>query len=285
MGKEGRDKMKYSCYDKIHIKNLEIFANHGVFAEENRLGQKFLISLTMYLDTRTPGKIDDLTVSIDYGEVSSFMTGYMKEHTFKLIEAAAENLCEALLLRYPLLKGVTLELKKPWAPVGLPLETVSVEITRFWHYAYIALGSNMGDKKAYLDGAVKALEQTPGCSVEKVSTYIVTEPYGGVEQDDFLNACLMLRTFLPPRELLDRMHEIEQAAHRERTIRWGPRTLDLDILMYDDEILETEELVIPHVEMHLRDFVLKPLCEIAPNKRHPIYHKTIAQLAAEVCKD
>ena len=256
MGKEGRGKMKYSCYDKIHIKNLEVFANHGVFTEENRLGQKFLISLTMYLDTRTPGKSDNLTTSIDYGEVSSFMTGYMKEHTFKLIEAAAENLCEALLLRYPLLKGVTLELKKPWAPVGLPLETVSVEITRFWHYAYIALGSNMGDKKAYLDGAVKALEQTPGCSVEKVSTYIVTEPYGGVEQDDFLNGCLLLKTLMQPQELLCRLHEIEQEAHRERIIRWGPRTLDLDILMYDDEIVEADDLIIPHAEMHLRRFVL-----------------------------
>ena len=282
MGKEGRDKMKYSCYDKIHIKNLEIFANHGVFAEENRLGQKFLISLTMYLDTRTPGKTDDLTVSIDYGEVSSFMTGYMKEHTFKLIEAAAENLCEALLLRYPLLKGVTLELKKPWAPVGLPLETVSVEITRFWHYAYIALGSNMGDKKAYLDGAVKALEQTPGCSVEKVSTYIVTEPYGGVEQDDFLNGCLLLKTLMQPQELLCRLHEIEQEAHRERIIRWGPRTLDLDILMYDDEIVETDDLIIPHVEMHLRRFVLEPLAEIAPGKLHPILGKTARQMLKEL---
>lgn len=282
MGKEGRDKMKYSCYDKIHIKNLEIFANHGVFAEENRLGQKFLISLTMYLDTRTPGKTDDLTVSIDYGEVSSFMTGYMKEHTFKLIEAAAENLCEALLLRYPLLKGVTLELKKPWAPVGLPLETVSVEITRFWHYAYIALGSNMGDKKAYLDGAVKALEQTPGCIVEKVSTYIVTEPYGGVEQDDFLNGCLLLKTLMQPQELLCRLHEIEQEAHRERIIRWGPRTLDLDILMYDDEIVESDDLIIPHAEMHLRRFVLEPLAEIAPGKLHPILGKTARQMLKEL---
>ena len=282
MGKEGRDKMKYSCYDKILIKNLEIFANHGVFAEENRLGQKFLISLTMHLDTRTPGKSDDLTSSIDYGEVSHFMTEYMKEHTFKLIEAAAENLCEALLLRYPLLKGVTLELRKPWAPVGLPLDTVSVEITRFWHYAYIALGSNMGDKKAYLDGAVKALEQTPGCSVEKVSTYIVTEPYGGVEQDDFLNGCLLLKTLMQPQELLCRLHEIEQEAHRERIIRWGPRTLDLDILMYDDEIVEADDLIIPHAEMHLRRFVLEPLAEIAPGKRHPILGKTAEQMLKEL---
>lgn len=277
--------MNLTAYDKIHIKNLEVFANHGVFPEETRLGQKFLVSLTMYLNTRTAGKTDDLEQSINYGEVSGFITAYTKEHPCKLIEAAAENLTEELLLRYPLLEGLTLELKKPWAPVGLPLETVSVEITRFWHRAYLGLGSNLGDKKGYLDGAVKALNETRGCQVEKVSSYLVTEPYGGVEQDDFLNACLILKTFLSPQELLEEMHKIEQAAHRERVIHWGPRTLDLDILLYDDEILETEDLIIPHVEMHLREFVLKPLSEIAPYKRHPIYQKTIAQLAEEVCKD
>lgn len=275
--------MNSAYYDKIQIKNLEIFANHGVFPEETRLGQKFLVSLTMYLNTRIAGKTDALEKSINYGEVSSFITDYTKEHPCKLIEAAAEKLAEELLLRYPLLEGITLELKKPWAPVGLPLETVSVEITRFWHRAYLGLGSNLGDKKGYLDQAVKALDEIRGCYVEKVSSYLVTKPYGGVEQDDFLNACLILKTFLSPQELLDRMHEIEQAAHRTREIHWGPRTLDLDILLYDDEIIETEDLIIPHIEMHLREFVLKPLAEIAPYKRHPIYRKTIAQLAAEVC--
>lgn len=274
--------MKKVCYDEIHIENLEIFANHGVFPEEARLGQKFLISLTMYLHTREAGRADDLEKSVNYGEVSSFMTGYMKENTYKLIEAVAENLAEDLLLRYPLLEGVTLELKKPWAPVGLPLETVSVKITRFWHKAYLGLGSNMGDKKGYLDQAVASLDETRGCHVEKVSSYLVTEPYGGVEQDDFLNACLTLKTFLPPQELLDRMHEIELEAHRERVIHWGPRTLDLDILLYDDEVMETDQLVIPHVEMHMREFVLKPLAEIAPYKRHPICKKTIGQLLADL---
>lgn len=265
-------------YDEIHIENLEIFANHGVFQEETNLGQKFLVSLVMYVDTRKAGKTDCLEESIHYGEVSHFMTSYTKKHTRKLIETAAEDLAEALLLQYPLLKGVTLELKKPWAPVGLPLETVSVKITRFWHRAYLGLGSNLGDKQAYLEQAVKALDETKGCRVAKVSSYLVTEPYGEVEQDDFLNACLSLDTLLSPSELLEKLHEIEQAAHRERLIHWGPRTLDLDILLYDDEILETEDLIIPHVEMHKREFVLKPLSEIAPYKRHPVYQKTVAEL-------
>lgn len=275
---------KMTTYDEIHIENLEVFARHGVFPEENRLGQKFLISLTMYVDTRAAGVRDDLDRSVNYGEVSHFMTKWMQEHTFQLIEAAAEHLCEALLQTYPLLKGVTLELKKPWAPVGLPLETVSVRITRFWHQAYLGLGSNLGDKKAYLEGAIQALGELEGCHVEKVSSFLVTEPYGGVEQDDFLNACLILKTWLNPEELLERMHEIEQAAHRERRIHWGPRTLDLDILMYDDLVMESEDLVIPHVEMHLRDFVLTPLKEIAPNKRHPILGQTVSQMAENIRK-
>ena len=111
-----------------------------------------------------------------------------------------------------------------------------------------------------------------------MSDFITTAPYGGVEQDDFLNGALKLRTLLPPEELLDRLHEIEAQANRKRIIHWGPRTLDLDILLYDDLILDTPDLYIPHIEMQKRDFVLEPLAQIAPYARHPVYQRTVSQL-------
>lgn len=268
--------------DKIEIKNLEIFANHGVFPEENILGQKFVISATLYTDTRKAGLTDELTASIHYGEVSHMITKFTKGHTYKLLETLAENLCQMLLQELPLLKMITLRVEKPWAPVGLPLETVAVETTRGWHTAYVAFGSNLGDKKKFLDDGIQGLRTTPSCEVEAVSEYLVTEPYGGVEQDEFLNGVLKLRTLLTPEELLDRLHELEAAANRERIIHWGPRTLDLDILFYDNEIIDTPDLHIPHIDMENRDFVLKPMDEIAPYYRHPVLNKTIHQLLNEL---
>lgn len=268
--------------DQIKIKNLEVFANHGVFPEENTLGQKFLVSLTMYTDTRTAGKTDDLTASIHYGEVSQQIDTFMKAHTFQLIERVAEELAEELLVKVPLLQKVQLEVKKPWAPVGVPLETVAVEIVRQWHTVYIALGSNIGDSEKYLNDAVTKLNELPNTEVEICSQYYVTPPYGMVEQDDFLNACLKLWTLMTPEELLEELHKIEQGAGRERIIHWGPRTLDLDIIFYDDLVMEKEELCIPHVEMHKRKFVLEPLHEIAPYKRHPVYGKTVREMLQEL---
>lgn len=264
--------------DKITIKKLEIFANHGVYPEENVLGQKFVISAVLYTSTRKAGVTDDLAHSVNYGEVSHFIREFVTKHTWKLLESVVEQLAQAILLKYTLVERVDLEVEKPWAPVGLPLDTVSVAISRGWHTAYIALGSNMGDKKGYLDMAVRCLDERADCQVRKVSDYLVTAPYGGVEQDDFLNGALELRTMLEPEELLEALHEIEQEANRVREIHWGPRTLDLDILLYDDLVLDTPDLHIPHVEMHKRDFVLIPLAQIAPWMRHPLTRQTVEEM-------
>lgn len=268
--------------DKIKIKNLEIYARHGVYPEENALGQKFLISAVLYTRTRKSGMMDDLSQSVNYGEVCQFIAQFMEEHTFKLIETVAERLAQALLLKFPLVKKVKIEVKKPWAPIGLPLDTVSVEIVREWHKAYIALGSNLGDKAAYLTMGVRMLNAREDCQVLRISDFIITPPYGVVDQDDFLNGVLELKTTLTPEELLSCLHGIEQAANRERLIHWGPRTLDLDIIFYDNMVVDTPRLHIPHQEMHKRPFVLIPMAQIAPWVRHPILQKTVEQLLKEV---
>ena len=263
--------------DCIHIRDLEIWAKHGVYPEENALGQKFVISAALYLHVRRAGLADELELSVDYGAVCHRIKRFMEEHTCKLLEAVAERLAACLLRELPVEK-VRIECKKPWAPVGLPLDTVSVEVERGWHRAYIALGSNIGDSRANLDFAVERLSHTAGCRMGKVSEYLVTKPYGVTDQPDFLNGALELYTLFTPQELLDVIHGIEAEAGRERLVHWGPRTLDLDILFYDDLIMDTEELIIPHIEIALRDFVLIPMNQIAPGHVHPVHHRTIRDL-------
>ena len=116
--------------DRINIDGLEVFANHGVYPEENALGQKFVVSLTLFADLHAAGIDDDLDASIDYGSVCHEADAYLRDHTFKLLEAAAEGLAAHLLGTYPRLLGLRVKLEKPWAPIGLPLKSVGVEIER-----------------------------------------------------------------------------------------------------------------------------------------------------------
>lgn len=270
--------------DQITIQNLQVFAHHGVFPEETALGQKFLVTAVLGLDTRSAGRSDDLTRSVHYGEVSAEIISFLQSNTYQLIETAAERLAEHLLLTYELLETVTLEIQKPWAPVGLPLDTVSVCITRGWHTAYLALGSNMGDRQAYLDGAVSFLGDRKDVRIERVSNYMETEPYGVTDQDKFLNGCMRIQTLLTPYELLEVLHQAEQKAERRRVRHWGPRTLDLDILFYDDLILSEDDLVIPHPEIPKRTFVLEPMVQIAPHLVHPLRRRTMTELLDELTR-
>ena len=270
--------------DQIRIENLRIFAHHGVYQEENEKGQNFYINAVLETDTMSAGILDDLSLSTNYGEVCRFLDAYVKGHTYKLIETVAERTAEALLLTFPLVRRVTLEVRKPEAPIPLTFESVSVRIERGWHKAYLSCGSNMGDRRKHLEEAVAALRADEKCRVLKVSDWIETPPYGGVEQDDFLNGSIELSTLYTPQMLLEKLHEIEQAHGRERKVHWGPRTLDLDILLYEDRILYTKDLIVPHIDMHNRCFVLDPLMQIAPYAEHPVLHKSVWQMYEALVK-
>ncbi len=268
--------------DFISIDNLLVFGNHGVFNEEKTLGQKFYVSAKLFVDTRSAGLDDELEQSVNYGTICKEIHEFFKNHTYKLIEAVAEHLAAHLLVNNELIECIELTISKPWAPIGLPVDTVAVTIKRQWHKAYIALGSNIGNKAAYLNEAIEQLSKIKGCKITNVSDFIITKPYGGVEQEDFLNACLEMRTLMKPEELLIVLHSIEANANRVREVHWGPRTLDLDILFYDDEIYASKDLVIPHADMENRDFVLGPMCQIAPYYMHPVYRKSMKQMNEEL---
>ena len=143
--------------------------------------------------------------------------------------------------------------------------------------AYIALGSNLGDKEKNLRRALLLLTQQ-GVEVVRVSSFLSTEPYGVTDQPQFLNAVACVRTSLAPLALLDVLLATELAMGRVRLRHWGERNIDLDLLLYEDVVLDTPRLHLPHPDMQNRDFVLLPLAEIAPELKHPTLQKTICEL-------
>lgn len=151
---------------------------------------------------------------------------------------------------------------------------------------YLGLGSNMGDSQAYLQRAVELLNAHPEIKVERVSPFLETEPVGYLSQPNFLNGVLRAVTSLSPQGLLTATQSIENRLGRIRTVRWGPRTIDIDILLYGDLVLESAKLTIPHPRMQERAFVLLPLAMLAPELRLPGCPETVWALAQKLdCSD
>ena len=264
--------------DYIHIKNLKIFAYHGVLPEEKEQGQDFYVSATLAVNTHTAGTKDKLDLSVNYDDVCHLIKQVMTDNKYNLIEAAAEEIATAILTKYDKITEVTINLSKPHAPVKLDFEDISVCITRKWHTAYIGIGSNIGDSRKFIENAIHELEINSLIKDVVSSTLITTKPYGYTDQPDFLNGVICLKTLLTPNELLSLCQIIELSAGRTREIHWGPRTLDLDILLYDDYIMYTPDLVIPHIEIEKRLFVLEPLCELNPYIIHPVLKVSVKEL-------
>ncbi len=145
--------------------------------------------------------------------------------------------------------------------------------------AYVGLGANLGRREQTLRAALEALDGRNGVRVVRASSTIETDPVGGPPgQPPYLNAAAELRTTLAPEPLLRALQAVEDAFGRTREVRWGPRTLDLDLLLYGDRVIETPALTVPHPRMHERRFVLEPLCEIAPEAVHPVLGRTMREM-------
>lgn len=144
--------------------------------------------------------------------------------------------------------------------------------------AYLGLGSNIGNRELQLNEAIKILHDYQGIQVTQVSHIYETEPVGYTNQPKFLNLCIEIETELKPQSLLKCCLTTEQQLHRKREIRWGPRTLDIDILLFGDQIIEQDNLSVPHPRMKERSFVLIPLNDIATKQIEPISNKSIGQL-------
>lgn len=268
--------------DEIRITGLEVFAHHGVYESEAVNGQKFIINATLFCDTQAAANTDCLEDTIDYGAVSLHINEYMTKNRYNLIETVANNMARSILKKFTDIRKIKLEICKPEAPIPLPFKDVSVTVERSWHKAYIAGGSNMGDSEGYIEDAMENLDADECINIISKSDFVKSKAYGGVEQEDFTNNVFVIETLYNPYELLEKLHYEEKKAGRERLVHWGPRTLDLDILYYDDLVMDEKTLTIPHREISKRDFVLLPLSEAAPYKTHPVNGMTAKEMLNEL---
>ncbi len=256
--------------DRIVLRGVTARGFHGVLDVEKRDGQAFVVDVAMDVDLAPAGASDDLADTVSYAEVADDVVKLVEGGSLDLIETLAHRIAEAVLAR-PLVEAVEVVVHKPHAPVGHPFDDVEVRVRRERQVpVVIALGSNLGNSGAILRDAVRRLDDTTGIRIHRVSQPVETDPVGGPAQPAYLNAVALGATRLAPRTLLARLHEVEQAHGRLREVRWGARTLDLDLIQYgdpaadSDTVLQTAELTLPHPRAHERAFVLVPWAQADP---------------------
>ncbi len=255
--------------DRIELLGVRAFGHHGVLDHEKRDGQEFVVDVVMDLDLRPAGRSDDLDDTVSYAEVAADGGALVGGEPLDLIETLAERVA-AGVLRRPRVEGVEVTVHKPQAPVGVPFGDVRVRVVRTrCTPVVIALGSNLGDPQSTLRGALDRLAAR-GVHVDAESARYRTAPVGGPEQPDYVNAVVTATTHLSPWSLLAALHEVEADLGRVRTVRWGPRTVDLDLIQYGDPrdgsdvVLGTQVLTLPHPRAHERAFVLVPWLDADP---------------------
>ena len=251
--------------DRIQLRGLRFVGAHGALPSEETLAQPFEVDLDVFADLSAAGESDDLAKSVDYGSLCEAVREVIEGPHIALLERLAESVAAALVRTGgPLVSGVEVAVRKLRPPVPFQLSSAAVRVYRSglpWVRAFVALGSNLGDRWGYLRQGVSLLPD-----VAAVSAVYETAPVGGPEgQGPYLNMVAELRTRRSPEVLLAAAQDAEARAGRKRTERWGPRTLDVDILLYGDEKISTPDLEVPHPRMWGRGFVLAPLADLAPD--------------------
>jgi len=257
--------------DQIYIRDLRVLTVIGALPHEQEQPQPIRVDLVLHVDLTEAGRSDDLHDTVDYGLVADDIARLAADQKFVLLERFADEIVQ-VALRHDLVEAVDVTVTKLRPPVPTALESTAVQLHRrradvdlphlHTHRAIVALGSNLGDREAYLRLAVDSLDHVVGAS-----QVFETAPIGGPDgQGAYLNMVVLLETPLDPFALLRRCQRIEASADRQRIVRWGPRTLDLDVLFYDDVRIDSPELVVPHPRVGERRFVLAPLEEVAPER-------------------
>ncbi len=268
--------------DEINISKLHVRANHGVFVSEKELGQNFYLDIKIKLNYYPATINEDLNKSVHYGELADFCIAEFTSVSYDLIETAAIKLADAVLNTYQLIEEIEITVHKPEAPVAHSFDDIAVKTIRRRSKAYVALGSNIGDSKKYFDYALNHLNENEAIKVLRESKRITTKAYGLEDQADFLNSIVEIETYMSAVDLLRELNKIEQECDRRREIHWGPRTLDLDILLYNDEQIYEENLIVPHYDMHNRKFIISAMCELAPYFVHPRLNATMDELLKQL---
>ncbi len=261
----------------IEIKGLEVIARHGALAEEKVNAQPFIFDVIIVTEDNA-AQSDDLNDTVNYAEVCELIDGICKNNCFDLIEKLAGETAFSIAERFANAKSVQVTVHKPQAPVGMKFSDISVTAETERNTVYLSLGSSVGDTKVALDGAITALGELRGVKVIKISDYMESQPYGGVARNTFLNCAVCCECLLSPRELLEKLHEIEDRFGRIRQKRWDDRTLDMDIIFFGNKTVVEDGLCIPHPDYQNRSFVLEPLKKIAPSLVCPRLHKRISDM-------
>ncbi|MDO5628272.1 MAG: 2-amino-4-hydroxy-6-hydroxymethyldihydropteridine diphosphokinase [Mobilicoccus sp.] len=257
--------------DRITILGVSADGTHGVLPEEHRTPQRFVVDITLEVDLAPAGRSDDLAHTVNYAEVAHDIVAAVTGEHVDLIEVLAERIAAAALAR-PLVEAVEVTVHKPQAPVGVPFDDVTVRIRREADHPFVvALGGNLGSVERTLRSACRALAGVPGIRVTAISDLFDTDPVGGPDQPRFVNAVLLGRTRLHAHTLLARLQGIETDLGRTREVRWGPRTIDLDLIQVGDPRSATDvvrddpRLTLPHPRAHERAFVLAPWFDADPS--------------------